>query len=86
MKDIGMFPLVIRKEIDAFVGDRFLEAVWREALWLLKDGIATTEELDDIDPHGLRPALGGRWACSRPTASPGARPACATSWPSSARR
>ena len=29
------------------LGDRFLEAVWREALWLVKDGIATTEEIDE---------------------------------------
>ncbi|MCE3543942.1 3-hydroxyacyl-CoA dehydrogenase NAD-binding domain-containing protein, partial [Escherichia coli] len=34
---IGMKPVVIRKEIEAFVGDRLLEAVWREALWLIKD-------------------------------------------------
>ena len=57
MKDIGMFPLVIRKEIDAFIGNRFLEAVWREALWMLKDGIATTEEIDDA----IRMGFGLRW-------------------------
>ncbi len=57
MKDIGMFPLVIRKEIDAFLGNRFLEAVWREALWILKDGIATTEEIDEA----IRMGFGLRW-------------------------
>jgi carnitine 3-dehydrogenase len=57
MKDIGMFPLVIRNEIDAFIGNRFLEAVWREALWMLKDGIATTEEIDDA----IRMGFGLRW-------------------------
>ena len=56
--DIGMFPLVMRKEIDAFIGSRFLEAVWREALWLLKDGVATTEEIDDA----IRMSFGLRWA------------------------
>ena len=55
---IGMFPLVMRKEIDAFIGSRFLEAVWREALWMLKDGIATTEEIDDA----IRMGFGLRWA------------------------
>lgn len=35
---IGMHPLHIRKEIPAFIADRFLEAVWREALWLIHDG------------------------------------------------
>ena len=57
MKDIGMFPMVIRKEIDAFIGNRFLEAVWREALWLLKDGVATTSEIDDV----IRMGFGLRW-------------------------
>ena len=57
MKDIGMFPLVIRHEIDAFIGNRFLEAVWREALWMLKDGIATTTEIDEA----IRMGFGLRW-------------------------
>lgn len=57
MRDIGMFPLVIRKEIDAFIGNRFLEAVWREALWMLVDGVATTAEIDDA----IRMGFGLRW-------------------------
>lgn len=56
--EIGMKPVVIRKEIEAFVGDRLLEAMWREALWLIKDGICTVEELDDIMRYGF----GLRWA------------------------
>ncbi len=55
---IGMHPLHIRAEIDAHIGDRFLEAVWREALWLVKDGIATTEEIDNVIRYGF----GIRWA------------------------
>ncbi len=55
---IGMKPVVIRKEIEAFVGDRLLEALWREALWLIRDGVTTVEELDDI----IRFGFGLRWA------------------------
>ena len=55
---IGMHPLPLAKEIEAFVADRFLEAVWREALWLVKDDIATTEEIDDA----IRFGFGLRWA------------------------
>ena len=55
---IGMKPVVIRKEIEAFVGDRLLEALWREALWLIKDDVTTVEELDDI----MRYSFGMRWA------------------------
>ncbi|BBU56344.1 L-carnitine dehydrogenase [Mameliella alba] len=55
---IGMYPLHVRAEIDAHIADRFLEAVWREALWLVKDGIATTEEID----NAIRYGFGLRWA------------------------
>lgn len=55
---VGMKPITIRKEIDAFVGDRLLEAVWREALWLIRDDVCTVEELDDIMTH----SFGLRWA------------------------
>ncbi len=57
-REIGMRPLTLRKEIDAHIADRLLEAVWRECLWLLTDGIATTEEIDDA----IRMGFGLRWA------------------------
>ena len=55
---LGMKPLVVRHELDGFVSDRLLEALWREALWLVHDGIATTGEIDDAIRYG--PGL--RWA------------------------
>jgi carnitine 3-dehydrogenase / betainyl-CoA thioesterase len=55
---IGMKPLILRKEIDAFLADRIMEAYWREALWLVKDGVATVEEIDDAIRYGA----GLRWA------------------------
>lgn len=55
---IGMHPVHVRVEIDAFIGDRLLEAVWREALWLVNDGVATTQEIDDVITYGF----GLRWA------------------------
>ena len=58
LASLGMHALHLKKEIDAHVADRFLEAVWREALWLVKDGIATTEEIDDAIRYGF----GIRWA------------------------
>ena len=48
-----MKALVVKKEIAAFIADRLLEAVWREALWLVKDGIATTEDVDDAVRFGF---------------------------------
>ena len=58
LEGVGMKPLVIRKEIDAFVADRLMEALWREALWLVNDGVATAEEVDDAIRYGC----GLRWA------------------------
>jgi carnitine 3-dehydrogenase len=55
---LGMKPVLIRREIEAFVADRLLESLWREALWLIRDGVCTTEELDDIVRYGF----GLRWA------------------------
>ncbi|WP_350336241.1 carnitine 3-dehydrogenase [Coralliovum pocilloporae] len=57
-QSIGMKPLHVKKEIEAFIADRFLEAVWREGLWLINDGIATTQEIDDAIRYGF----GLRWA------------------------
>jgi carnitine 3-dehydrogenase len=55
---IGMRPLHVRTEIEGFVADRLMEALWREALWLVKDGVATTEEIDAAVVYGC----GLRWS------------------------
>jgi carnitine 3-dehydrogenase len=57
-RSLGMSPLVLRREIDGFVADRLLEALWREALWLVHDGVATVSEIDDA----IRLGAGLRWA------------------------
>lgn len=58
LRSIGMLPLPIQREIEGHIADRLLEAVWRESLWLVKDGIATTEVIDDA----IRMGFGLRWA------------------------
>jgi len=45
-RSIGMRPLRLRTEIEGYLGNRLQEAIWREALHLLADGVATTEEID----------------------------------------
>jgi carnitine 3-dehydrogenase len=55
---LGMMPLRIRREVDGFVADRLLEALWREALWLVHDDVATVAEIDDAIRYGA----GLRWA------------------------
>ncbi|MEM7642595.1 MAG: carnitine 3-dehydrogenase [Pseudomonadota bacterium] len=58
LRGVGMYPLEIGVEIEAHVADRLLEAVWREALWLVKDGVATTAQIDEA----IRMGFGLRWA------------------------
>ena len=55
---IGMRPLHVRVEIEGFIADRLMEALWREALWLVNDGVATTEEVDAAVVYGC----GLRWS------------------------
>ncbi len=55
---IGMHPLVVRKEVEAFLADRLMEALWREALHLLNEDVATCDELDQAITYGP----GIRWA------------------------
>ncbi|MFM2070916.1 MAG: carnitine 3-dehydrogenase [Actinomycetota bacterium] len=57
-ESLGMQPLRLKKEIDGFVADRLLEALWREALWLVNDGVATAAEIDDA----IRFGAGLRWS------------------------
>jgi carnitine 3-dehydrogenase len=55
---LGMRPLTVRKEIVGFIADRLMEALWREALWLVNDDVATTEEVDAAVVYGC----GLRWS------------------------
>ena len=55
---IGMHPLQVRKEVPAYLSDRLQEALWREYLHLVNEGVATTGELDQAMAYG--PGL--RWA------------------------
>ena len=55
---LGMRPLVLGREVDGFIADRLMEAMWREALWLVQDGVATTAQIDDA----IRFGAGLRWA------------------------
>ena len=55
---IGMRPLHVRNEIDAYISDRLQQAVWHESLHLVNDGIATIPEIDAAITGG--PGL--RWA------------------------
>jgi len=55
---IGMLPLDLRREEGGHIAGRLLDALWREGLWLVQEGVATTEDVD----AAIRLGLGLRWA------------------------
>jgi len=56
--DLDMHALHVRTEVPGFLTDRLQEALWREILHLVAEGVATTGELDRSIVYG--PGL--RWA------------------------
>ncbi len=57
-RSIGMRPLHVRREIEAYIADRLQESLYREALHLIDQGVATVAEIDAAVTGG--PGL--RWA------------------------
>ena len=61
MRRIGKHPIHCRKDVPGFIGNRMLHALWREALYIVEQGIADPATVDDAirQGFGLRlPALG----------------------------
>ncbi|MBB4713760.1 ketoreductase RED1 [Streptomyces luteogriseus] len=59
---VGRTPVVERKEIPGFVGNRLQNALSREAVYLVDQGVVTPEDLDKI----MTNSLGLRWATVGP--------------------
>lgn len=57
-REAGMKPIVVNKEIEGFVFNRLQGALLREAYCLVRDGVASVEDIDDV----VRNGLGRRWA------------------------
>lgn len=54
----GLDPVLVRKEVEGFVFNRLQGAVLREAYCLVRDGVASVEDIDTV----MRQGLGRRWA------------------------
>lgn len=59
---IGKQPVVLRKEMVGHIANRLASALWREALFLLQEGVASVEDIDRAVTAG--PGL--RWAIQGP--------------------
>lgn len=55
---VGMVPVLVAKEVEGFVFNRLQGALLREAYCLVRDGVASVEDIDRVVRHGL----GQRWA------------------------
>jgi L-gulonate 3-dehydrogenase len=62
LEDIGMSPVVVSKEIKAFLLNRLQAAVVSEALFLVGEGYCSAEDLD----RAMADGLGLRWAFMGP--------------------
>lgn len=58
----GLAPIRVQKEVEGFVFNRLQGAVLREAYCLVRDGVASVEDIDRI----VRDGLGLRWSVIGP--------------------
>jgi 3-hydroxyacyl-CoA dehydrogenase len=61
-RDAGLQPVLVSKEVEGFVFNRLQGAVLREAYCLVRDGVATVEDIDTV----MRDGLGLRWSVIGP--------------------
>lgn len=62
LEDIGKKPVILKKEVQGFIGNRLQFAMLREALFLIESGIADKEAIDTT----IKYALGRRLATTGP--------------------
>ena len=62
MADAGMSPVRVHREIEGFIFNRLQGAVLREAYCLVRDGVASVDDIDRV----MREGLGRRWAVIGP--------------------
>ena len=61
IESIGKIPVRVNRDVPGFIGNRLLHAMWREAIHLVQEGVASAEDIDRVArlTFGLRaPAVG----------------------------
>jgi 3-hydroxybutyryl-CoA dehydrogenase len=53
LRKIGKTPVIVQKEVPGFVGNRLQAALFREAMAIVRDGIATPEDVDIVVKNGF---------------------------------
>jgi 3-hydroxybutyryl-CoA dehydrogenase len=53
LRKIGKTPVIVQKEVPGFIGNRLQAALFREAMAIVRDGIATPEDVDIVVKNGF---------------------------------
>jgi 3-hydroxybutyryl-CoA dehydrogenase len=62
LRDMGKRPVVIERDVPGFVWNRLQLALLREAAWIVEEGVAAPEVVDEI----VRDGLARRWRMTGP--------------------
>lgn len=62
MSEVGKAPVILKKEVRGFIGNRLAAALWREAVDLVYKGVASVEDVD----RAMTAGPGLRWAIMGP--------------------
>ncbi|NLJ57926.1 MAG: 3-hydroxyacyl-CoA dehydrogenase family protein [Tissierellia bacterium] len=66
VKELALYiernPVMVKKDIDGFILNRLQYALLREAFYIVENGVASVEDVDDVMKYGL----GRRYACIGP--------------------
>ncbi len=53
MTEVGKAPIRVNKDVPGFVGNRLQQALMREAMWMIHDGVTTAEGIDTAVRFGF---------------------------------
>ncbi len=53
MQAVGKAPIRVNKDVPGFVGNRLQQALMREAMWMIHDGVTTAEGIDTAVRYGF---------------------------------
>ncbi len=53
MEKVGKVPVRVLKDVPGFLGNRLQHAMWREAISLCENGIASAEDIDKVVKYGF---------------------------------
>ena len=62
IEKLSKIPVIVKKEVPGFIGNRLQAALWREALNLVNEGVASVEDVDKAVWAGP----GARWSIMGP--------------------